>query len=216
MKIVFCSPEDQLIDKWNQTFGSTVDFFWIDSIAALTRHLATETPDLLILHLDNTERNLDAAVSLILENERLRVFVVHESPNNEDGLVLLKAGVCGYVNVGIDPRLMQLAVQKVSRGGIWVSRILMQRLVEDLTGGGVSDSVDNPSLYALTPREYEVAKIAATGAKNLSIADQLGVTERTVKAHLTSAFQKTNTRNRSELSRLILGQMYPSPAIGEG
>ena len=39
----------------------------------------------------------------------------------------------------------------------------MQRLVEDLTGGAVNDSVDNPSLYALTPREYEVAKIVATG-----------------------------------------------------
>ena len=56
-------------------------------------------------------------------------------------------------------------------------------------------AADDPRLDALTPRERNCENVAE-GASNKVIAARLSVTERTVKAHLTSAFQKTGTRDR--------------------
>ncbi len=210
MKVVSCSFDDRLANKWTQSLQPVTDVFRTATVEALDAYLAASTPDLVILHMDTRNVNIDVAVSFILTRDPLHVFVIDDNPNDEDGLVLLKAGVRGYANTGIEPRLLQAAVQAISRGDVWVSRRLMQRLVEDLIDGNEREASDDPRLDALTPREREIAEIVAEGASNKVIAARLNVTERTVKAHLTSAFQKTGTRDRLELALLIKGQL-PRP-----
>lgn len=214
MKVVSCSADDRLANKWTQALHSVTDVFRTNAVSTLNGYMAATIPDLVILHMDDDQINIDVAVSFILERDPLHVFVIHDNPNDEDGLVLLKAGVRGYANAGIEPRLMQAAVQAISRGDVWVSRRLMQRLVEDLIDGNERESADDPRLDALTPREREIAEIVAEGASNKVIAARLSVTERTVKAHLTSAFQKTGTRDRLELALLIKGQLPRSSGAG--
>ena len=207
MKVVSSSVDDRLAGKWAQSLQPLTDVFRTHNVDALNAYLAASTPDLVILHMDTRNINIDVAVSFILERDPLHVFVIDDNPNDEDGLVLLKAGVRGYANTGIEPRLLQAAVQAIGRGDVWVSRRLMQRLVEDLIDGNEREASDDPRLDALTPREREIAEIVAEGASNKVIAARLNVTERTVKAHLTSAFQKTGTRDRLELALLIKGQL---------
>ncbi|QGG80747.1 hypothetical protein GH975_09265 [Litorivicinus lipolyticus] len=214
MKVVACSTDDRLCNKWIQSLQPVTDVFRTPSLAALGAYLAAASPDLVVLHMDGRECNIDAAVSLILEKDPLHVFVIDDNPNDEDGLVLLKAGVRGYANSGIEPRLLQAAVQAITRGDVWVSRRLMQRLVEDLIDGNEREAADDPRLDSLTPREREIAEIVAEGASNKVIAARLNVTERTVKAHLTSAFQKTGTRDRLELALLIKGQLPRQQSAG--
>jgi len=55
----------------------------------------------------------------------------------------------------------------------------------------------------LTKRETEVAKHIATGASNKQIANALFICERTVKAHLTSIFEKLRIKNRVELTLIV-------------
>lgn len=207
MKVVTCSSDERLSNKWAQSLQPVTDVFRTPNVQALEAYLSATTPSLVILHMDGRDVNLDKAVSLILERDPLHVFIIEDNPNDDDGLVLLKAGVRGYANTGIEPRLLQAAVQAISRGDVWVSRRLMQRLVEDLIDGNERDVSDDPRLDTLTPREREIAEIVAEGASNKVIASRLNVTERTVKAHLTSAFQKTGTRDRLELALLIKGQL---------
>ena len=207
MKVVTCSSDERLSNKWVQSLQPVTDVFRTPNLQALDAYMSATTPDLVILHMDNRDVNIDKAVSLILERDPLHVFVIEDNPNDEDGLVLLKAGVRGYANTGIEPRLLQAAVQAISRGDVWVSRRLMQKLVEDLIDGNEREASDDPRLDTLTPREREIAEIVAEGASNKVIAARLNVTERTVKAHLTSAFQKTGTRDRLELALLIKGQL---------
>ena len=51
-------------------------------------------------------------------------------------------------------------------------------------------------MAGLTPAEHKVAELVAQGQSNLEIAFNLKITERTVKAHLTSIYEKTKTGNR--------------------
>ncbi|MBL8432557.1 MAG: helix-turn-helix transcriptional regulator, partial [Dechloromonas sp.] len=57
----------------------------------------------------------------------------------------------------------------------------------------------------LSGRETQVARLVASGASNKEIADQLAITERTVKAHLTVIFEKLGVRDRLQLSLRING-----------
>lgn len=57
----------------------------------------------------------------------------------------------------------------------------------------------------LSERELQAAKLVAGGASNKEIADQLAITERTVKAHLSAIFEKLGVRDRLQLSLRING-----------
>jgi DNA-binding NarL/FixJ family response regulator len=61
------------------------------------------------------------------------------------------------------------------------------------------------SLDELTKRERQVAKAVADGLSNREIAARLSISERTVKARLTSVFQKLNVRDRVQLALLLRG-----------
>jgi DNA-binding NarL/FixJ family response regulator len=81
------------------------------------------------------------------------------------------------------------ALKAVAQGEAWAER----RLVAEVLG-------ENPS--PLTPREREVAVLAAQGLSNKEIAKTLGISVKTVKAHLSLVFQKLGVRRRSELAYL--------------
>ena len=61
----------------------------------------------------------------------------------------------------------------------------------------------------MSNREYQIAGLVAEGLSNLEIAEQLGITERTVKAHLGAVYAKTSTRSRLGLA-LMLNKRKPA------
>ena len=77
----------------------------------------------------------------------------------------------------------------VARGEVWAERRL------------VAEVLENPTPL-LTPREKEVAALAALGLSNEEIAKELGISVKTVKAHLSLVFQKLGVKRRSELARV--------------
>jgi DNA-binding NarL/FixJ family response regulator len=74
-------------------------------------------------------------------------------------------------------------------------------LPQDVASCAVGDR-----LSMLTGREQEVSRAVAKGSSNKEIARQLGITERTVKAHIGSVFQKLNVRDRLHLALIFNGQ----------
>jgi len=74
-----------------------------------------------------------------------------------------------------------------------------------LATGQKSAQQGNDWLRSLTEREVEVARLVAGGSSNREVAEQLAVTERTVKAHLTTIFEKLAIRDRLQLSLKVNG-----------
>lgn len=146
-----------------------------------------------------------------------RVIVLANRPDNEQALTLFSAGIRGYCNAHSTAANLRQVAAAVQAGGLWIGEALMQRLVAStqaalLKTPGTIMPPDGSGLggadcfSTLTEREREVARAVARGASNKEIARHLGITERTVKAHVGSVFQKLNARDRLHLALMVTGQ----------
>lgn len=124
------------------------------------------------------------------------------------------AGVCGYVEKNVDSATVCRVVNSVLKDEIWLQRHLIPKIIRQLSRqNSVHGSrSDNPSesekqqlLARLTKRELDVAEMITQGQGNRNIAESLNISERTVKAHLTSIFRKLSVHDRLHLVLLLKG-----------
>jgi DNA-binding NarL/FixJ family response regulator len=134
--------------------------------------------------------------------------VLSDQPTDEEALAAFAAGARGYCNThSAAPLLVQIAAV-VLQGGLWIGESLMKRLV--IATGRLQEGVKlerggETWSQNLTDREKEVARTLASGASNKEIARALGITERTVKAHVGAIFEKLQVRDRLQLSLRVNG-----------
>lgn len=107
----------------------------------------------------------------------------------------ITAGACGILTKAAHPEDVTHAIRIVGSGGMWVMRRWLRppALAPRMSVAG--DFAD----ANLSRREKEVLHQAAMGAGNKLLADRLGISESTVKVHLTHIFQKLHVSGRSEL-----------------
>ena len=122
---------------------------------------------------------------------------------------MLEAGARGYCQADMDPVFLQKAVNRVAEGEVWVGRKVVAQLLQDISPllhrQHLALTEPNPALELLTPREQQVVRCIAEGASNKEIASQLHLSEKTVKAHLTSIFGKLKVSHRVHLVLLVTG-----------
>jgi DNA-binding NarL/FixJ family response regulator len=139
--------------------------------------------------------------------EGVRFVVLQDVPSEEKGLVALGEGAVGYGNSHSAPQLLQTIESVVRNEGLWVGEALLARLLRTLATVPAVARKTAPAapsaLASLTERELEVAEKIAAGESNKEIARDLQVTERTVKAHLSSIFAKLTVRDRLQLALLL-------------
>ena len=136
-------------------------------------------------------------VARIVRSERLPVGILILTAYNDEPFVVsaLKAGANGYVLKIAEPEEMANAVLEVHEG----NRVLDTRIPhhEELAAisstGGSGGSAD-----PLSPREMKVLQLVAGGFTNKAIGTQLGISDRTVQAHLATIFDKLNAKSRTE------------------
>ena len=134
----------------------------------------------------------------------MRVVALSTTPSDEQGFAAISAGCAGYCHAVAAKEQLTQVLAVVASGGIWAGRNLVHRLLASVNQ--LSGSIPTPSLLMkLTEREREVAKRAAQGAANKIIARELGISERTVKAHLSAAFDKLQVPDRVQLALRVNG-----------
>lgn len=146
-----------------------------------------------------------------------RFIVLGAFASDEDEMAIYRAGARACCDPGIPIDLLARAVDAVMRGEVWIRRALTARLLDEAVGrdGGAAGSRGSRSrrfsrirgltLAGLTAREREIATLVARGDSNKRIAQQLSITERTVKAHLTEIFRKSGVGDRVKLALLLSG-----------
>ena len=120
---------------------------------------------------------------------------------------MIKAGAQEYCHVESDSLFLRKAIELVQKGEIWAGRSILFRLLKETH---LSRSFTPNNKYysrrefdTLTDREREIAYFIGRGMSNKEIASQIDVAEATVKAHLTSIFDKLRVSDRLELGLLI-------------
>lgn len=101
----------------------------------------------------------------------------------------LAAGAAGYLTKDADMDVIVAAVRGVARGeGGWLSR------------QAAAQARSEPAAFKqLTPREREVLRLVTRGWTNAQMADELGISERTVRHHLSNIYDKLEVRSRNAL-----------------
>lgn len=112
---------------------------------------------------------------------------------NEDELMIkgLRAGACAFLLKDTDHNTLKETIRAAASGKTLLTPEIMARLLT------YSDDESTPANSDLTNRELEVLQFAADGLRSKEIAIKLAISERTVKAHLTSIYNKLGVDSRS-------------------
>lgn len=131
------------------------------------------------------------------------VIVGSLAPNDPQGQKMIVAGAKGYFHAYSPANALHTMLQHVQSGHIWIGQDLLSRLISQLS----SKLPINQQNWKddLTPREIEIVERVALGHANQLIADDLNISERTVRAHLSAVFEKLNVSDRLMLTLLVHG-----------
>jgi len=156
-------------------------------------------PDVVLLDIKlGKESGLDFVHDLMaVSDARVILFTCSSEPDEIHRAV--DAGVSGVVFKDEDPDVLIQAVHKVYAGEYWLPRSVMTEALERLRSGPVGAKAPNPEqarIASLTPRELEIASLAAGGVNRRGIAEKLFLSEGTVRNHLTSIFGKLEVSNQ--------------------
>jgi DNA-binding NarL/FixJ family response regulator len=132
------------------------------------------------------------------------VVILSNLPSEAEGLTVFSAGAAGYCNALAVPELLRQVATVVEQGGLWIGQDLIKRLFGAMSARSAA-TVGVNALAALSPREAQVARAVARGATNKEMAHAMGITERTIKAHLSTIFDKLGVRDRLQLSLVVNG-----------
>ncbi|WP_327289795.1 response regulator transcription factor [Streptomyces sp. NBC_01198] len=110
----------------------------------------------------------------------------------------LAAGASGFLLKDVTPEYLVAAVRLVRAGDALLAPAITRRLVERFAAVGGRGSTVHRDLAALTPRELEVLRMLAGGLSNAELARGLGVSEATVKTHVTRILSKLGLRDRAQ------------------
>jgi DNA-binding NarL/FixJ family response regulator len=117
----------------------------------------------------------------------------------EDVIATIRAGARGYVTKSISGPELAEAIERV-HGGDAVFSPRLAGFVLDAFAGALPPDVD-PELEQLTPREREVLQHIARGYLYKEVAARLGISAKTVEAHVSAVLRKLQLSSRHELSR---------------
>ena len=151
----------------------------------------------LLLDLHATQKGVEVLDTVRRARPSVRLIVIGPEGNDELVLESIVAGARAYLDLTADADAVRDAMETVTAGSIWAPRRLLSKLIDRLLKGP-DTSLTNTSPH-LTDREHQVLECIMQACSNREIAQQLGIEERTVKAHVGRLMRKTGTENRTEL-----------------
>src|SRR5262245_22580006 len=156
--------------------------------------------DVVLLDLTMPDKSgLDVLKQLHAESPRLPVLVLSMHSEDQYAVRVLRAGAAGYLTKETAPARLVQAIRKVVRGGKYVSPTLAERLVYDLD----ADASRSPH-QTLSDREYQVLCLIATGRTVTQIAEELGLSVKTISTYRVRMLEKLNMKNNAELTRYAI------------
>jgi DNA-binding NarL/FixJ family response regulator len=155
-----------------------------------------------------TEGALEICRELRLNGVRPWVILAGADRDERWAVEALKTGARGILSKSAMVESLLKAIRVVHQGEVWASKRVIALAVEELAARSVNPPVGKLAFRErLSPREQEIVHLIVGGLSNLEAANRLGITEATVKAHLTRIFQKLALRGRAQLTARYHGSV---------
>jgi two-component system, NarL family, response regulator LiaR len=151
-------------------------------------------PDVVLMDLTMPRLDGLAAIERLRERASATRVIVLTSFGDERVLPAIRAGAAGYLLKDVGPPELVQAIRSVHAGESLLDPALTATLMEQLARGGSR----HDAAQSLTEREREVLGLIARGLSNKRIARELGVAEKTVKAHVSNILGKLDLSDRTQ------------------
>lgn len=126
-------------------------------------------------------------------------MVINSNLSDKEKIQLIRYGVRGFLSPNIGKGNMKEALDVVLKEGMWVSRELSNRLLNEYLEDYGQDSYQKPAeFYKLSRREIEILRAMASGLSNSEICEKLFISENTVKVHINHIFKKLEVKSRTQ------------------
>lgn len=183
-----------------------------DGIEAL-QMVRTHKPDILLLDLAMPKMpGMDALRELTTETTNTRTIVLTGLADKRQILEALQLGARGVVLKDAVVEHLSACIRTVMQGQYWLEGRPVQNLVQVLHDLTAQTAPPSRKTFGLTGRELEVVTLITEGSTNKHIALTFGISEETVKRHLTNIFNKLGVGNRLELALFALNHNLLPPA----
>jgi DNA-binding NarL/FixJ family response regulator len=203
--IFIFTKNPRLLKKWKNALSESYHVEYTTDIFDVPTHV--DSTSLIIL---DTSFLIEQAINFdYFEKLPSVILLAGENYPEEVQIEAMAAGASGYCEYEEAEKVFLKAVESVLSGEIWLQRHLVPKVIGSLVkipdvNIGKNEASD-ALIKELSNRELDVAKMIGVGKTNKVIASDLEISERTVKAHLTSIYKKLDVPDRLHLAISITG-----------
>ena len=172
----------------------------------LLNHDAAAAADVILLDLDLGGEDTAASLASLRQRCPGHVLVLTATDDIDKHRDAVMKGARGVVHKSEPAETILRAIEKVNNGEVWLHRALLGEVLGLLTNTSPTAAPrhtdpDAQRIASLTPREREivVTMVHRAGAKQIAVSDELGMSEHTLRNHLTTIYSKLGVRGRLEL-----------------
>ena len=178
------------------------------SVDEAVEEIASSEPDVVLLDVHMPDGGgVEVIRRVAPEQPGVRFLALSASDAAEDVIAVIRAGARGYVTKTIAGDELADAVRRVHEGDAVFSPRLAGFVLDSFAGAPPAPVPGaDPELDQLTPREREVLQHIARGYMYKEIAHDLGISAKTVEAHVSAVLRKLQLSSRHELSRWAAGR----------
>jgi len=156
-------------------------------------------PDIVLMDLNMPVMNgLQALRQIRTAAPDTKVIMLTVSDRSEDLVSAIENGAYGYLLKSLDSQSFIASMRGLEEGKAPVSGEMTSQLLAHIAQQAKNSNLLDESRPVLSEREIEILKLIANGLKNKAIAEELKISENTVKYHLKHILQKLNLKNRAE------------------
>lgn len=175
----------------------------------------TLNPDVILMDLVMPRLDGLEAIRIITGYDpNARILVLTSFAGDEQVFPAVKAGALGYLLKDSSPEELVAAIRQVYQGESSLHPTIARRLLQEISYPVARD--DDPR--SLTGREVEVLQLVSKGQSNRAIATNLGISEATVRTHVSNILAKLSLESRTQAAlyaiREGIASLHNSPAVG--
>ncbi len=151
---------------------------------------------------------LEATRRLVKDYPQVRVVMLSMHADESHVLQALRAGASGYVLKGSAPRELEMAIEAVARGEIFLSPAISKHVIDVYLNRAQGQT---NSLDLLTPRQREILQLIAEGKSSKQIAQLLDASVKTIESHRASLMERLDIHDVAGLVRYAIRHGLVSP-----
>jgi DNA-binding NarL/FixJ family response regulator len=162
-----------------------------------------ERPDACLLDVHMPGGGIEAAAEIAARLPGTAIAMLTVSADEDDLFAAIQAGAVGYLLKDVDPERLPFALAGVLAGEAAIPRPLVGRIVAELGGRRRRRVPLARGGAELTPREWEILELLHGGASTADVAARLGVSQVTVRRHVSTVLRKLRVDDRRSAFALL-------------